>query len=286
MSLNVVYAIREGFKGLRRARVASFVTISTIAVTLTLLDLFLILTVNVQKIIRTFKSQIYLEVFIDNSLPPEAIEELGKHLLRVEGIQKAVYISPEMALERFRKEFGEDPLPLLGENPLPPSFRVFLKPDFRSPDRVDAIAGRIRSVSSVDEVSYHGQFFRWVERTSRTVLWIDLGLLAAVVLATLYLVNNTLRLTLLAQNKSLQIMRLVGATAGFIRRPYLFQGIYQGALGGIFSSLFVTGLVKFITWRFSLHLEGMSVFFWGPVLIGGILGFWGSLLGLRRYQKD
>jgi cell division transport system permease protein len=286
MSFNIAYIIREGFKGLRRARVAAFVTVSTIAITLTLLNLFLIMTVNIRKVVRTFKTQIYFEVFVDSTAPQEAVLELKRRILGTQGVEKAAYISADMALERFKEEFGEDPLPLLGENPLPASFQVWLTPAYRSPDKAELVLSEIQKLPSVEEVSYHGKFFRLIEKYSRTVLWVDFGLMLMVIFATLLLVNNTMRLTLLAQRKSIQIMRLVGATRGFIRRPYIFQGLFQGALGGALSALISFCLIRVLIWKFAIHLEGIPFFFWGPVLAGGLLGLVGSQLGLHRHMQE
>jgi cell division transport system permease protein len=115
---------------------------------------------------------------------------------------------------------------------------------------------------------------------------VDFGLMLIVVLATLSLVNNTMRLTLLAQRKSIQIMRLVGATRGFIRRPYLFQGVFQGALGGALSALVSFCLIQLLAWKFNLRLQGIPLFFWGPVAAGALLGLIGSLLGIHRHMQD
>jgi cell division transport system permease protein len=283
MSLNLYYSFREGIKGLRRARLASIVTVTTIAVTLILLDFFMILTVNVNRVIRSFKAQMVLEVFMDDTLDSLAVENLKRDLRQIDGIESVIYVSPEQALERFTKEFGEDPLTLLGENPLPCSFQILLKPGYRTPDSADAIAVKIQQNQLVDEVVYHGRFYRMFENYSKIVLFLDLGLVIIVFSAALLLVANTIRLTILAQSKSIQIMRLIGATQAFIRRPYLIQGIFQGSLGGCFCSLAVWCVVKLIAWKFSLHPKGMPFFFWGPILFGGLLGFLGSLLGLRRY---
>jgi cell division transport system permease protein len=286
MSINVLYVIREGFTGLRRARVAAFVTVSTIAITLTLLNVFLIMTVNIRKVVRTVKTQIYFEVFVDPTAPVEGIEQLKRGILGTPGVERAVYISADKALQRFKEEFGEDPAPLLGENPLPASFQVWLKPEYRSLDKAELLLAGIGKLPSVDEVSFHGKFFRLIEKYSRTVLWVDFGLMLIVVLATLLLVNNTMRLTLLSQAKSIQIMRLVGATRGFIRRPYLFQGFFQGALGGGLAALISFILIRVMIWKFNIHLEGVPFFFWGPVAVGGFLGLAGSLLGLRRHMQE
>lgn len=286
MSFNLPYIVREGFMGLRRARVAAFVTVTTVAITLTLLNLFLILTLNVRRVVRGFQSQIYFEVFVDSTAPADSIEALRRDILAVPGVEKAVYFSTEKALERFRVEFGEDPVVLLGENPLPASFQVWLTPAYRSPDRAESILEKIRRLQSVDEVSYHGKFFRLIEEYGRTVLWVDFGLMLIVVLATLSLVNNTMRLTLLAQRKSIQVMRLVGATRTFIRMPYLFQGVFQGAMGGALSALISFCLIQAVKWKFNLRLQGIPFFFWGPVAAGAFLGFFGSLLGLHRHMQD
>jgi cell division transport system permease protein len=283
LSLNLIYSFREGLKGLSRARIASAVTISTIAVTLILLDLFMILTLNVQKIIRTFKAQMFLEVFFDSTLNEQSIEGLKQTLMQMEGIEKIVYISTEQALDRFRKEFGEDPLSLLGENPLPPSFQIRLKPNYRSSEKADIIARDVQKNPFVDEVVYHGRFFRMVEKYSRIVLLVDIGLVLIIFAAALFLVSNTLRLTILAQSKSIQIMRLIGATQGFIRRPYLIQGVFQGVTGGAVCTLVIWGLFKIISWKFTLQLESMLLFLGGPIILGGILGFLGSQFGLRKY---
>jgi cell division transport system permease protein len=283
MSLNLYYSFREGMKGLRRARTASIVTVSTIAVTLILLDLFMILTLNVNRIIHNFKAQMFLEVFIDNTLNDEAIETLKQELQQIEGVDSIQFISRERALERFATEFGEDPRTLLGENPLPPSFQILLKQDYRTPDHADALALEIGKKQFVNEVVYRGQFFRMVEKYGRIVFLVDLGLVILAFASALMLVANTLRLTIMSQSKSIQIMKLIGATQSFIRRPYLIQGVFQGSLGGIVCTLVIWFIVKLITWRLSLHPSGLPFFFWGPLFLGGFLGFLGSQLGLHRY---
>jgi cell division transport system permease protein len=283
MSLNLIYSFREGMRGLRRARTASIVTISTIAITLILLDLFLVLTLNVNRIIRSLKNQMYLEVFLDNTLDADSVQILKEQLLHEEGVDSVRFVSREEALVRFSKEFGEDPMSLLGENPLPPSFQVQLKPEYRTPDQAEALAREIGLKRSVNEVVYHGKFYRMVEKYGRIAFLVDLGLVLLVFASALLLVANTLRLTILIQSKSIQIMRLIGATQSFIRRPYLIQGIFQGSMGGIICSLVVWLTIRLITWRFSLHPAGMPFFYWGPIVLGGLLGFLGSQLGMRRY---
>jgi hypothetical protein len=108
MSLNVMYGFREGWNGLRRARLATVVTVSTVALMLFLLGAFVLVTVNVRQIVGTFKSKMSFEVFIDNSLNESQINALHQKLLLTAGVQDAKFITKEEALNRFQLEYGDE----------------------------------------------------------------------------------------------------------------------------------------------------------------------------------
>ncbi len=270
---------------MRRARMASVITISTVALTLFLFGSMLLMTINVHRIIETFKKRMSIEVFIDGGLTEAQIIELGKNLLRTPGIQEAVFISKDEALEKFREEFGEDPLVLLGENPLPPSFQITLKPQYRTPARAEEAVQGINLLDGVDEVVYHGRLFKTVDHWSRVILIVDLCLLFLVLASTLFLVANTLRLTLLVQSKNIEIMRLVGATQWFIRMPYIIQGVIEGGFGGIFAVLLLWVVLKILLLRFPVVLHGVLPVLGIPIFLGIFLGFFGSIIGLKRFLR-
>lgn len=285
MSWNLGYSLREGLKGFGRARLATLVTVSTVAITLFLLDICALFAWHVHRIIYRLKAQMTLEVFPEITPDSLSVQTFQKALLNIEGVQDVVYISPENALEIFQKEFGEDPLAFLGENPLPASFRVTLKPEYRNPDQVEAIAKRMALFPWVEEVVYHKNLFRLVEKYSQRVGMIVGSLALIAFFASVFLVSNTLRLILFSQRKMIQIMKLVGATHGFIRRPYLIQGILQGGTGGLICTLFIWVIVKAVSFRFPFLLDHAWMFIWGPIGLGIGLGWLGSLWGLRRYLR-
>lgn len=283
MSVNLLYTFREGMLGLKRARLATTIAISTITVTLTLLGLFVVLTVNVQRIIELLNERLNIEVFIDNSLDPLSIKVLKNNLGSTEGIDRVIYVSKEAALERFQKEFGEDPLAILGENPLPASFLIKIKSEFRKPDKIEGIVDRISQLDGVEEVIYHGRLFRLINRYSKIVLGIDIGLFVIVFLSVVLLVSNTLRLTILSQRKNIQIMQLVGATKSFIKRPYLLQGLFQGLIAGIISMGIVWIIVQAVRMRFP-HLLITPLFVMIlPFFVGLATSYLGSLMALKRF---
>ena len=110
-------------------------------------------------------------------------------------------------------------------------------------------------------------------------------LFVLVFLATLFLVSNTLRLTIYAQKDKIEIMELIGATPYFIRRPYIIQGMLQGLMGGFFGSLFVWILVQIVALRFPNLLDVPLLFYLFPLALGMLLGLLGSIFGIRRFLK-
>ena len=285
MSLNLLYSIREGFAGLRRARMASLLTISTVAITLILFGFFSILTVNIQTLVNQFKGKMTLEVFVDNSLTPQQLQTLQNEISRTDGVESVTYISKEDALNRFKEEFGEDPIALLGDNPLPQSFQVSLVAEQRASKNAGEISDKLGKLQGVDEVIFHGRLFSIVDRYSRIILIVDVVLLCAVFLSAVLLIANTLRLTILSQRRILEIMELVGATDGFIRRPYLIQGLVQGGVGGGVAALVVWGCVHVLSLRIPNVLEVPILLFFMPLILGSVLGIIGSYFGMKRFLR-
>jgi cell division transport system permease protein len=236
--------------------------------------------------VELFKEQLSMEVFIDNSLNEDDIKELQKSFTHIDGVESVIYISRQQALERFKEQFKEDPLTILGENPLPSSFQIKLKLRYRTSVGIGNVAKQIQNIKGVDEVVYHGKLFQSVDRYSRIVLIVDGVLLLIVSISALFLISNTLRLTILAQKRTIQIMELIGATRKFIRRPYLLQGLFQGFIGGMVSSIVVWLFIEVVTLKFPRLLDTPPVFVLTPLWLGLVLGFLGSRIGVRRFLKD
>ncbi|MCD6117105.1 ABC transporter permease [bacterium] len=283
MSLNIIYSFREGLKGLKRVRMATFLTISTIAVTHILLGIFLLFTVNVHRLVDVFKNRVTMEVFIDNSLSDAEQKSLGDKISAIPGIESVIYVSKEEALKTFAKETGIDPVSILGSNPLPSSFRIKITNSNLTPDKIEALKQSVAALDGVDDVVYNSTLFKAVIKNSRRVLIVDGFLFGLVMLSSVLLVANTLRLSIFSQRKSIQIMELVGATRGFIRRPYLIQGVIQGLSGGLFGSGAILLCIGLINSHF-MHLLSASAFVViFPALLGMILGYAGSSIAMKKF---
>ncbi len=283
MSLNLAYSMREGVLGLKRARWATTITISTVAISMALLGVFLLITINVQAIAESFRDRVTLEAFLDDALADDGVQTVALNIRALEGVEEALYISKERAMEIYNQEFEGDPIEVVGYNPLPRSFQVKLVETFRDPQRLENLANSIESLDGVWEVVYHGKLIQTVFRISRIVILVDVALFLTVLLSAVLLVANTLRLTILSQSTTIQIMELVGATERFVRRPYVIQGVLQGGIGGAIGSVVVWVLIVWVKYQFPIILKGASYVVWLPLALGLVLGFSGARLGLKRF---
>jgi len=147
------------------------------------------------------------------------------------------------------------------------------------------VAKKIESIEGVDEVVYHENLYRILDKYSRIVIIVDITLFSIVLLSAIFLIANTLRLTIYSQRKTIQIMELVGARREFIRRPYIIQGILQAGVGGGIASLVIWALWKGIEFRFPHLVEISTLLVLMPIILSLLLGCWGSILGLKRFLK-
>jgi len=286
MSMNLLYSLREGVLSMQRSRMSSIWTVSTIAIALTLFGIFLTVTYNVQYMVKKIQQNIVLEAFIDGSIEKENLKALQHKLQAMPDIETVKFISKKAALARFQKEWGDDPMTILDENPLPMSFEVKVGKKISSSSQVQKLASEIETLAGIDEVAYKGAMIEMINKWSRYVYLVDAVLFVLVLASTLFLVSNTLRLTIIARKKTIGIMQLVGATRGFIRRPYLVQGVLQGAIGGGIASLITWIIFSLLAVRFQNLFELPALLMSTPLLLGIVLSFWGSEISVRRFLSD
>ncbi len=286
MSLNLGYTIREGFRGLSRARVASTLTISTVAVTLTLSGLFFLLILNIGQTLGSLRSRIYLEAFLSDTVDAASVQTLEDQIRQNPAVQSITYISKDDALERFQKEFGEDIQELIGENPLPASLQIRIYSQKAAVEEIDRLADAIQNMDGVDEVVYHKNLIRLIRQYGAVVLAVGLFVFGLVLLSSIFLISNTLRLTIHAQQRNVEVMKLVGATEAFIRRPFLVQGLLEGGIGGAISSLLLLVAYTIFRSRFpGLFLMTYPV--WpAPFVLSLFLGYIGSRRALKHFFKS
>ncbi len=281
------YIVKEGFSGFKRAKLSMFAAVFTISVSLLLLSFFAILLLNANSVVQSLRNKVEMEAFVGDQLSPDEITNLKIQLELLEGVQEARFISKEQAATIFKEEFGEDIYKVLNFNPLPASFKIFLKDGYKTATKAELIYSQARSMRGVDDVIYRKQLLEMLDRRAMTVLWITLGIGVFIAISSVVLVANTIRLTIYAKRKIIQTMKLIGATRSFIRTPFIVEGLIQGIIGGLLAAGVVFVVFNYLERWASVSLSDFvrvqPVYYGIIVGVGCFLGVIGSLVSVRRF---
>lgn len=287
--MSLTYTLRESFSGFRRTKISSTLSVITVAVALLLLGLFAVITIHAERFLEELRNQVEVEAFLFEPISSVTVDSLGQILASFPEVDSVAYVSKTHAAEIFRREFGEDILSILDFNPLPPSFKVYLKPRYKTSARVEEFTVRLRSLGEVESVVYRKAMLEVIDQRTTTVHNVTLGLGVLVGLSAIILVSNTIRLAIYAKRKLLRTMALVGATRMFIRLPFLLEGIWQGLLGGGIAAailyLIIVYGVKFFSPELADYIRMETLFYAGVVAAGAVLGFIGSVISVTRFIR-
>jgi cell division transport system permease protein len=281
----VKLALREVGLAFRRAPLLSALGIITIAFSLFAFGLFGLVALNIRKALEQVEERVEIRAFIAEPTPVEAVATAMGDIGSFPEVSHVDYVSPDSALARARRELGEF-ADVFEAGVLPGSFEVQLKPGFRDPQHLKDVSDRIASYSFVDDVRYGED---WVTklyqlRTIATIVGVVLGLAFAVVAAII--IGTTIRMAVLAREREISIMRLVGATDYFVRLPFLIEGFAKGVIGG-FLALALTALARALVDR----ALGFPTSFFSPgvaalgVFGGALIGLAGSALSVGRHLR-
>ncbi len=277
------YAIKEGFDGLRRAKMAALIAVLTMAGALIVTGVFLLVTINLAGIVDTLRSRIELEVFVDNARDEPAIQSLRKQIEKITGVAAVRYVSREEAVEVFRREFGKGFIELLQSNPLPPSFRLTLQKPYQYGDAAQRIATQIHLLNGIDEVVYRQDFLRVLDRYVSFAVAVDFLIGLVVFLGVIFVVVNHVRLVAFAKRRILETMQLVGATRTFVRTPFLLQGFLHGLFGAALAGVFFYFTEKFLLAYYRDLFFVPQMFYAGLFGLGVFLGLLAAYIGVRRF---
>ncbi len=227
--------VREALLAFKRAPLLSALSVTTIAFSLFVLGLFGLVAVNLQDALRSVAERVEIVAYLLPGTPIEATAAGLKDIEAFPEVQAASYVSEEEALTRARAELVEfrDVLRELERNPLPASIEVKLKPGFRDADHVTAVAERLRGFGFVDDVRFGRDWVEKLDRLRQLAAAVGIVVGAAFAAVAIIIIGTTIRMAVLQRGREIAIMRLVGATDGFIRRPFLLQGAIKGLLGGL-----------------------------------------------------
>ncbi len=288
--MSVSYTLKESFSGFKRNRSASLITVFTVSISLLLLGVFVIITMNFATFVENIRSRIDLEVFLESDVNERQQEEMADILAGIPGVQEVSFVSKEDAAKIFKQDFGESFDDILDANPLPQSFRLAIQEGYNNADSVQLIAARVEKLQLVESVHYRKQLLQLIDRRARAFSYASLFIGLVLALSAVILVANTIRLTIYAKRHIIRTMKLVGATPMFIRLPFLIEGAFHGAVGGMIASLLIDIVFTFFIQPLSEDLLvniGISFSFYVALIVaGGVLGLIGSVVSIGRFLKE
>lgn len=287
------YFIKEVYTSFKRNIWMTLASIFTVVLSLFILGFFSIVILNLNKMADTLESQVQISVYLKDDLSQEEIDETKETLSKIEGLQDIKFTTREEAMENFKERLGDQQFlldALDDTNPLPDSFSLTVT----SPQQVKTIADTAAALDSVESASYSQDIINHLFNLTHLIRLIGIALIILLTGAAIFIISNTIRLTVFARRKEIAIMKYVGATDWFIRWPFLLEGICLGFIGGGLATIFLYIIYNQVTQEI---YEAMAFFPLIPqhpfidyislaILVAGIIiGALGSTISLKRFLK-
>ncbi|ALX50350.1 permease-like cell division protein FtsX [Lentibacillus amyloliquefaciens] len=286
---------REGIKNIFRNGWMTVASVGAVTTTLLLVAAFLALMLNLNHMAGGLEEDVEIEALIDVTANEEEINEIGASIEEMDEAESVQFNSNDEQLDGLIDDMGEEGSTwqmFEQDNPLSHAYIVKAK----TPSNTDGLAQQINNLDNVQEVNYGRDVIQQLFQFNEYARNIGLVLIAALVFTAIFLISNTIKLTIMARSREIGIMKLVGATNGFIRWPFFIEGALHGILGSIIPIAAVLGGYHYlvnnlsgqITYDF-VELLPFNPFAWQLsliiLLIGTVIGVWGSVMSVRKFLK-
>ena len=288
MFQKAIYLVQEAFRTIRRHKGVTTISVIIMSLSLLMLAVFLLATDNLLMIIGHAEQEMKVYVYLEDGVGEEGVLKLHRDLLSRDEVESAAFISREEALDEFRNELpveDAEMLDALDTNPLPDSFRIRLKNDHRDRASLAYFAGEVTQMRGVEEVRYGKDFVEKFASIIRGIYYVDIVVGFIVILSAIFIISNAVRLTVISRKNNIKVLKLVGATNGFITMPFIIEGAFQGGIAAVFSLALLYALTvvsrRVVPELSFFSIDKSAVYLLTCVLIGSI----GSFTALRRYLK-
>ncbi|WP_371372041.1 permease-like cell division protein FtsX [Sporomusa aerivorans] len=287
------YFVREAVSSLRHNGLMSIASVSTVALSLLILGIFLVMVLNLNHIASTLETQVQITVYMEDGLSDRDMREIGTRITKINGVTQVMFVDKEEAMAKFKDRLGEQQglLTALGDaNPLPNSFEV--KVD--KPEYVKPVAQAIAQLKGIETAKYGQEVIEQLFSLTKMIRIFGLILIVFLALAALFIISNTIRITVFARRKEIGIMKYVGATDWFIRLPFMIEGMILGFGGALCAVFVLSQSYSALTEKVYESLAFLPLIPKYPFLhnismillvVGTAIGALGSTISLRRFMK-
>ncbi len=290
---NIGYFIREGLASIRLHGLMSFAAITVIGACLLIICTFGLVAYNIDLLIDGLAAQNEIAVFVDEAMSREQAMQMSHAIAAIDNVETCVFVPKEQAFENYLEMMGEDAYimeELREDNPLRDEYRVVMKDVAFHDETVEAIK-KIEGVGNTNSEKEISDRLIQIKTVVNAVSYALVALLGAV---SIFIISNTIKLAMFSRKDEIAIMKMVGATDGFIRAPFVVEGMALGLLGGIIALLTEWGVYGYITEKLVASsglftMVGFDQLWQGllPLMLGSgiIIGILGSTLTIRKFLR-
>lgn len=289
-----IYSVQTAFKSIMLDKWINFLTILSIGISLLILSAFVTITLNMDSLLKRWSKSFGLVVYLDDSLNREAENTLMDFFQKDPDIIDVKYISKGEAIEELRLVLGSNAqiIEELKENPLPSSFELKLKSELLNSSFVKQKAAEISLMTGIEEVQYGEKWLSSLNMISRIMKLSATFLGIAISIAIIFITYNTIKIFFYRRNDEIETLKLLGATRGFIRLPFLIEGLIIGLISGIIGSLALFGIHYLILIKGSEFLPAIRAMiisfpievYLSVPLAGVVMSFTGSLIAVGKIK--
>ena len=275
---------------IKKRAISYFSATASITLVLLMLGLIGLILIQATKLKNQIKENMVLSIFLNENTEQTSIDKIMIELKKSNYCKSVNFISKETAAAEFSREVGEDFVGFLGYNPLRPSIEIRLQAEFATNAQIIEIKSKFVNNKAVAEVSYQQNIFEQIDVNSKNIMGILVGLTIFFFLISIALINSTVRLNLYAQRFLIRSMKLVGATHGFITKPYLVKACFNGLYGGITASILLGSLLFWLP-NLVIDIDALYdsaqhfVLFVFLVLFGVIISLISTWYSVNKYLK-
>ena len=290
------YLTREGMRNLYVNRLMSIASISVLFSCMVMIGVAFMITVNINMFIGNVEDQNVIMVFVDDNATQDETDELGSNLRGLSNVRDCKFVGKENGFAQLKDEMGDSSVLFdgLDKNPLPDAYEVSLK----DTDKFEDTVKRISELPNVLHVRENRQLANQLAGLRNTVSYISVGMIALLLIVSLFIVANTIRITMDSRRLEINIMKSVGATRWFIRWPFMIEGMMLGVLSGILALLAVWGIYELAGRTLVKSLAGIGMAGVAPfgkyalillaafIVLGVLAGAIGSAVSITKYLKE
>lgn len=293
MFSSLSYFWGETFRSLFRNRFMAIASVLTVTLSMFILGVFLSAVLNINHTASYLENQVEMTVYLKDGLTTDQVMGIGKYLKAQPGMKEIKFTNKDQAMKDFRERMGDQQglLDAINGNPLPASYQM----SFQTPEQLKTAAEVVAKYQGVETVQYGKDIIEQLYKVAQVIRLSGIVLIIFLAGAELFIISNTIRLTVFARRREIQIMKYVGASNGFIRWPFLFEGMVIGFLGSGFASLILWEGYKTVVSEMAaaglvfIPMIPLWPFMGYTTLIilaaGIVIGVMGSAISLRKYMK-